>query len=400
MNSDARYSGADAAPGAGILNVGSLGSVPATSVDDGVSELRTQTSLLSEESKANSIASHGLGIVVGAQPEKSTSIAGCGGDCACAPLPSNGEESPKQIIDAAAEETGPKELGGPVTAGVDKLCDLSCSVLQKFMSWTARKRTENLYIADGDIETPDETPNEPPVSDWKPVRSGEKGDECADALTRDSQLTSECKFLKNSTIDARSVGEISEITRERPRGFLPSTRLGRKPPRTHEEEEPGTPGTDIATIGKFSTFCFLSRGRRLLKSCHMHSSSKSPDPENVNENWHESAKRIRRNKCKSFVRFFVVGTLLAGTAGLVAWGLVDTTDGDDKHAILDTFSSWFGRGNGGEAESLREIESYDAINVDNGSGSPKETEGNDATNGENGGDETSWPTFSPSGMPI
>ena len=245
MNSDARYSGADAAAGAGIR------------VDDGVAELRTQTSLLSEESKAHSIASHGLGIVAGAQPEKSTSIAGCGGDCACAPLPSNGEESPKQIIDAAAEETGPKELGGPVTAGVDKLCDLSCSVLQKFMSWTARKRTENLYIADGDIETPDETPNEPPVSDWKPVRSGEKGDECADALTRDSQLTSECKFLKNSTIDARSVGEISEITRERPRGFLPSTRLGRKPLKTHEEEEPGTPGTDIATIGKFSTICFF-----------------------------------------------------------------------------------------------------------------------------------------------
>ena len=91
--------------------------------------------------------------------------------------------------------------------------------------------------------------------------------------------------------------------------------------------------------------------------------------------------------------------MLAGTAGLLAWGLVDANDGDDKHAILDTFSSWFGRGNGGEAESLREIESYDAINVDNGSGSPKETEGNDATNGENGGDETSWPTFSPTGMP-
>ena len=75
-----------------------------------------------------------------------------------------------------------------------------------------------------------------------------------------------------------------------------------------------------------------------------------------------------------------MGTLLIGTAGLLSWGFVDATDGDDKHAILDTFSSWFGRGNDREAESLKAIESYDAIEKNEGSG-------------------TWLPTYSPTEMP-
>ena len=72
--------------------------------------------------------------------------------------------------------------------------------------------------------------------------------------------------------------------------------------------------------------------------------------------------------------------MLIGTAGLLSWGFVDATDGDDKHAILDTFSSWFGRGNDREAESLKAIESYDAIEKNEGSG-------------------TWLPTYSPTEMP-
>lgn len=74
-----------------------------------------------------------------------------------------------------------------------------------------------------------------------------------------------------------------------------------------------------------------------------------------------------------------------GTAALLGWGLVDATDGDDKHAILDTLSNWFDRGNDGEAESHIMIESHAVINGDKDS---------DATFSP-----TDIPTFSPTAMP-
>lgn len=273
-NSNARYSGADVTALSNVDSSGAVGDPQVTSVSskgvgssDGAVQQRSQRSLPSVYSKARSISNSHGSRVAGAQSEKSTSkhrsISSQGSRHSASGASSNAsgggayasqEKSLRQIIEDVAEETGPGEFVGPANAGMGDWCDLPCSILPQ-LAWADPNKAPTVVgedLANGDLEAPS-------------VLSEEK--EGADALNCDgdkvptddgmSHYKSECKFLKNSTIDARSVGEISEITNKWSRGFRPGTRWVRKPLKTNEEEEPATPGTDIDTIGKFFyTLCF------------------------------------------------------------------------------------------------------------------------------------------------
>ncbi|EJK72380.1 hypothetical protein THAOC_06094, partial [Thalassiosira oceanica] len=264
-NSNARYSGADVTALSNVDSSGAVGDPQVTSVSskgvgssDGAVQQRSQRSLPSVYSKARSISNSHGSRVAGAQSEKSTSkhrsISSQGSRHSASGASSNAsgggayasqEKSLRQIIEDVAEETGPGEFVGPANAGMGDWCDLPCSILPQ-LAWADPNKAPTVVgedLANGDLEAPS-------------VLSEEK--EGADALNCDgdkvptddgmSHYKSECKFLKNSTIDARSVGEISEITNKWSRGFRPGTRWVRKPLKTNEEEEPATPGTDIDTI--------------------------------------------------------------------------------------------------------------------------------------------------------
>ena len=170
------------------------------------------------------------------------------------------EEPLGKIIEDVAEETEPNELAPHVdqaNAGASEWYNQPCAIFPQLAC------VDPVDPADGDLAGGDlEASSEPfALGSRKHALSGEccsqlERVECDDALQCDENAApaaadeSECKFLKNSTIDARSLAEISEISHGWPLGFRfhPSSRWGSRFLKANEEDEPIT-----HTIGRFSS---------------------------------------------------------------------------------------------------------------------------------------------------
>ena len=335
-----RYSDDDTAPLSNVDSSGAPGGQPATSAPE-VAQQRSPGGVLG--SKPRSISSKG---------SRHTRVSGSSNSAngSARASPPAREESPVQIVEGAAEETN--ELDGPADAGASEWYSQPCAI------WPQLTCADPNQIS---VAVDDDLVDGGPRASNGPAGALNCGGNTALAAD-ESHFKSECKFLKNSTIETRSLAEVSEISHGWPRGFRPSP-WGRRSLKTAEDEEPVTPGTDMDTIGKFLTIRSLAMMSRLANHITM-PRTKSPDPENVNENWQETIKRQRWNNCKSFSRLYFVAALLIGTAGLLGGFAI----------------GWIGEG---EAE-IQMVESYAAT-----AGSRE---------GGGSGDEK-WPTYSPTYSP-